>query len=92
MAAQIKLLVEMEDGKTYEAHADQRDIMRFEIQPFAGAIETHQTTFARFIAFSALDRAGVLKNGKAKMGWEKFNESCVEVRDAEDEEEAPKAS
>jgi hypothetical protein len=94
MAISFDLVAEMEDGDTYTAHVDQRDLMRFEIQPFAGPVETHGHTFTRFVAFAALDRAGVLKgkNGKA-MGWEAFNKACVEVHDApeDNEEEAPKA-
>lgn len=93
MATKVELVVEMEDGTTHEATADQRDFMRYEVQPFAGPIATHGHTFLRFAAFSALDRAGVLKGKNNKpMGWEQFNAACVEVRDADqpDEEDAGK--
>jgi hypothetical protein len=94
MAIKLEIAVEMEDGTTYTATADQRDIMRYEIQPFAGPIETHGHTFTRFVAFSALDRVGALKgkNNKA-MGWEAFNAACIEARDVPEEmseDETPK--
>jgi hypothetical protein len=88
MATKLPLAVEMEDGKTYKVVADQRDIQRYELQPFAGPISTHTITFMRFAAWSALERTGVIK----RMDWNKFNESCLEVSDDEVEEnEVPKA-
>lgn len=91
MAVKYDFVVEMEDGTTYDVTVDQRDIARFEVQPFAGNPASMMHTFYRFTAFSALDRAGALKNGKANMGWEAFNKQCVEVRDANPNQgEAPK--
>lgn len=90
MALKLDYVVEMEDGKTYTITADQRDIARYETQPFAKPIDESPHTFMRFTAFSALDRAGVLKNGRSAMGWEAFNSQCVEVRDGANED-SPKA-
>lgn len=93
MTMKIALVAEMEDGTLYEATADQRDYMRFEAQPFAGPIDTHGASWLRFIAFSALDRVGALKGKNNKtMGWEAFNAICVEVRSAEDSEDAENLS
>lgn len=84
----LNLAVEMESGQTYKVVADQRDYQRYEIQPFAGPIATHNFTFMRFVAWSALERNGVIK----RMDWNKFNAECVEVSDDDAEEnENPKA-
>lgn len=88
---QYNFSVEMQDGTTYDAVADQRDVARFEIQPFgtsAADMATKLFTSMRFLAWSALDRKGSLPEG---MSWDKFERECVEVLDTPGADDAPKA-
>jgi hypothetical protein len=87
---QYSLSVEMEDGTTYDAVADQRDVARFEIQPFgtsAGEMTSRIYTSMRFLAWSALDRKGLLPKG---MDWSRFDRECIEVVDTPGADDTPK--
>jgi hypothetical protein len=69
-----RIAVEMEDGSTWEAVADQRDLARYEVQPFYDPDRIH--TMLRFLAWSASYRAK-----QTPLSWDLFNASCVEAGD-----------
>lgn len=83
---QTKYKVTMEDGSTYEVVSDQRDVAKWEVQPFGtpwSEAATRLFTYSRFRAWSAARRA------KKYVGtWEEFGEECVAV-DGVEEEAAP---
>jgi hypothetical protein len=71
------MAVEMEDGKTWEVTADQRDVARWEIQPFGGPLARMSEklmTFGRFVAWSASKRQGL-----TDLSWEAFDNAAIEV-------------
>lgn len=69
-----KIAVEMEDGKTWEAIADQRDIAKWEVSPMFGDDRTH--TMIRHLAWTASAR-----QGKTDLKWGSFDAACVEAGD-----------
>lgn len=78
---QYSMSVEMEDGTKWEVTADQRDIARWEIQPFGGPlsqISARIATFGRFVAWSASAR-----QGKTDLAWPDFDNAAVEVTELE---------
>lgn len=73
----LPLRAEMEDGTTYDVKADQRDLSRWEVQPFGcsfAQFESKAMTGMRWLAWHALTRTGVIT-----MKWEHFDKVCVEV-------------
>jgi hypothetical protein len=80
----LHMTVRMEDGTEHDVHADQRDIAKWEVQPFAA--EGRMNVQMRYLAWSALSRAG-----DYRQPWERFNNvDCVEAVDgggAEDDGE-----
>lgn len=72
--SRIPLHVEMEDGTAYDVVIDQRDIAKWELQPFYDDDRT--TLRQRYAAFAALVRGKVIE-----LSWPKFNDACVEVID-----------
>jgi hypothetical protein len=82
----FELDVEMDDGATYQVVADQRDIARWEVQPFGWPIvkvEDHASmSFFRFLGWSAMFRQQL-----TTLKWEQFNDTCVEVLPADDDED-----
>lgn len=81
----IELDVEMEDGSTFSVVADQRDVARWEVQPFgcpAGEMDdSPSVTFLRFLAWSAAFRQQV-----TALKWDAFDAQCVEAMPPDDEE------
>lgn len=81
----FELDVEMEDGTAYVVVADQRDVARWEIQPFgwpAAQIEEKASmTFFRFLGWSASVRQQITQEA-----WDAWNAKAVEVLPVEDEE------
>jgi hypothetical protein len=78
---QYSMSVEMESGERWEVTADQRDIARWEIQPFGGPlsqISAKIATFGRFVAWSASARAG-----HTSLTWADFDNAAVEVTELE---------
>lgn len=76
----FRLQVEMEDAKTYDVVADQRDLAAWECQPFGtsgNALDGRMHLALRFLAWNALRR-----NKLTALSWDEFNDQCVEVRDA----------
>lgn len=83
---QITYKVTMEDGTDYEVVSDQRDIAKWEVQPFGTSwseAPTRLFTYSRFRAWNASRRAK-----KTAETWDDWNELCVEVA-AVEEAEAP---
>lgn len=79
----FELDVEMEGGTTYMVVADQRDIARFEVQPFGWPVvrieENASMAFFRFLAWSAAARQQL-----TKLTWPDFDAQCVEAMPAGD--------
>jgi hypothetical protein len=70
--------VEMQDGTEHAIAADQRDLSRWEMEPFGTPFNEAQTkpvAFARYLAWSAMRRTKVFKGS-----WEAFQDECTEVR------------
>jgi hypothetical protein len=71
---------EMEDGTVHQIDADQRDVAAWEIAPFgtSGNEMGQRIHLAmRYMAWHFLKRTKATKST-----FDKFNEECVEVRDA----------
>lgn len=86
MAVMIfELEIELEDGKRYTVVADQRDVARWEVQPFGFPIvkfaEQASMTLFRFLGWSAS-----VRQGHTDLSWDDFNAKCVEVMPPDDEE------
>ncbi len=81
----FELAVEMDDGRTFDVVADQRDIARWEVQPFGWPIvkmEDHASMgFFRFLAWSAATR-----QGHTTEPWADFDAHCVEAMPPDDED------
>jgi hypothetical protein len=76
------LHVELDGGKEWDIVADQRDVARWEIQPFGGAVleaPAKYNTFARFLAWSASTR-----NNITDLTWDAFDKAAIEVNEVED--------
>lgn len=70
-----RLRAELEDGTDFEVSADQRDVAKWETQPFGtplNQVASRLFTYQRFIAWSAAKRQGL-----TKLDWPKFDEQCV---------------
>lgn len=71
------LVATMEDESTIEVVADQRDVARWEIQPFGTALEGARGrafTFLRFLCWNAARRGKL-----TKLDWSTFDDQCVDV-------------
>lgn len=77
---QQRIAVEMDDGKTWEVMADQRDIAKWEVSPLHG--EGRMFTMVRHLAWTASVRAG-----RTELKWGGFDAACVEASDPEEPEE-----
>jgi hypothetical protein len=82
----FELDVEMGDGGRHKVVADQRDIARWEVQPFGWPVvkieESVSMTFFRFLGWSAMTRRQL-----TTLAWDAFNAECVEVLPLDDEDE-----
>lgn len=82
----VTYIATMEDGTVHEVVSDQREIAKWECQPFGTPWDQAQSrlfTYSRFRAWSALRRT------RKYMGtWEAFGDECTEVT-AVEEAEAP---
>ena len=88
----FELHVDMEDGGSWDVVADQRDIAKWEVQPFGWPIgrligpdgegdpSAVSLTFLRWLAWSASSRQQY-----TKLGWPEFNDVCVDVAELEDQ-------
>lgn len=77
---QIELRAELDDGRTLDVVADQRDVARWEVQPFGCPMSEWQTRINlayRWLAWSALTRHQLLDG----MTWDQFDAVCVEASD-----------
>jgi hypothetical protein len=85
--AVMEIRVTYDNGDVVEASVGQRDIARWEAQPFGGqkAMDEKPITFARFVAWSALQRAQ-RTNG---LKWEQWDATVDEVDVIEAPEELP---
>lgn len=81
----FELTVEMEGEEPYVIVADQRDIARWEVQPFgwpAGQLEEKAgMLFFRFLAWSAS-----VRQRKVTSSFEQWSDTCIEVLPVDDEE------
>jgi len=74
--------VEMADGRTYEVVADQRDIARWEVQPFGCGFAEYAArgmAFIRFLAWSASVRQQLTTDP-----WDAWTDQCLEVTSLEE--------
>lgn len=81
----MEIDVEMEGGDTYQVVADQRDMAKWEVQPFGcsfNEFESRGMTAIRFLAWSALSR-----QQKITMKWDEFNAQCIEAMASGDDED-----
>ena len=77
-AIEFSFHVEMEDNKSWDVSADQRDLSRYETTDYFGEVQrTH--TFYRYMAWSASHRKGL-----TNLPWDEFNEKCVQVTDVDE--------
>jgi hypothetical protein len=81
--------VEMDDGEKFQVVADQRDVAKFEVQPFGfpfnESAEQHLGMGTmRFLAWSAAYRQQL-----TKLEWLAFDAQCVEAMPPDDEEASP---
>jgi len=81
----FELDVEMEDGEKYVIVADQRDVARWEVQPFGWPVSKIEDkagmSFFRFLAWSAS-----VRQQKTKEPYETWSDRCIEVMPVDDEE------
>jgi hypothetical protein len=71
------LIATMDDGSQIKVVADQRDVARWEVQPFGTSLEQARSrsfTFLRFMAWNAARRGGL-----TKLPWERFDDECADV-------------
>jgi hypothetical protein len=67
------LTVEMADGGTWDVAVDQRDVAKWEMQPFYS--DDRITVRQRFLAYAAS-----VRGKQTELTWGKFSDACVEVR------------
>lgn len=81
----MQLVVEYEDGKTEEVSVGQRDVAKWEAEPFGGskAMEEKPLTFARYLAWSALRRTG-----GTIASWSAWDDTVDSVETVEQDDEA----
>ncbi len=83
----FELAVEMDGQEPFTVVADQRDVAKWEIQPFgwpAVKIEEEASmVFFRFLAWSAC-----VRQQRTQEGWDAWSAKCVEVLPVDDEESA----
>lgn len=82
-ALTYNLSAAMEGGSSFEVTADQRDIAKWEIEPFGcpvTAADSRSYTFTRYLAFSAGRRKGT-----HALTWAEFGEQCINVEVLGDE-------
>lgn len=84
--ALFEAIVTYEDGEKVTVSIGQRDAARWEAHPKLGqkSFETAPITYARFLAWSALQR----KQEARGLAWEKWDEVVDSVDAVEDEDEA----
>jgi len=90
---QMELSAEMEDGTTEQVVADQRDIARWEIQPFGCPFAEMQGGNRALLAMRWLAWHALHRMGRTTLGWDAWDGQCVEVMPPDDEgtEDAPPA-
>jgi hypothetical protein len=73
------LHVELDDGTEYDVRADQRDVAKWEMQPFGSSffqVGFKPHAFMRYVAWSGARRAE-----QTTLSWDQFDAQCVEVSD-----------
>lgn len=81
----LEFQVEMEDGTTHDVVADQRDVAKWEVQPFGCPMsewDKRVNLAYRWLAWSAMTRRGM-----TDLKWDAFDAQCIEVRDMPEPEE-----
>lgn len=75
--AVMQVKVRYDDGTEVEASIGQRDVARWEAQPFGGqkAIDEKPVTFARYVSWSALQRSRQARD----LPWPRWDEIVDEV-------------
>lgn len=83
--AMFDAVVKYDDGEEVTVSIGQRDHARWEAQPFGGmkAAEEKPVTYARFMAWSALQR----KQEARGLKWEQWDDVVDSVDALEDEDE-----
>jgi hypothetical protein len=80
----FELQVEMDDGATYRVVADQRDVARWEVQPYGWPVakieDRMSMLFCRFLGWSAASRQQL-----TVLSWEDFDGQCVEALPVEED-------
>jgi hypothetical protein len=85
----FELSVDMEDSEPFQVVADQRDIAKWEVQPFGSPFNENAertlkgVTFLRFIAWSAASRQQL-----TRLSWADFDARCVEVNPLDEDKSA----
>jgi len=86
-ATQFSHRVRMADGSEFVAKSDQRDIAKWELEPFGcGFFEVWTKapfTFARYLAWSGSRRAK-----QHALSWTEWGDQCVDVEEEEDQQPA----
>ena len=81
----FQLTVEIEGADPYVIVADQRDVARWEVQPFGWPVsqiaERAGMLFFRYLAWSASTR-----QGRTKEAFDPWSDLCIEVLPVDDEE------
>ena len=81
----FELDVELEDGTRYAVVADQRDVARWEVQPFGWPVsqleEKASMSFFRFLGWAAS-----VRQQKTTLAWDAWSALAVEVMPVDEEE------
>lgn len=83
--------VVMEDGDTWQVVADQRDMAKWEVQPFGCSTQLAPTQslvlWVRYLAWS-----GSVRHRHTVMTWEQWQDRCLDVTEVEEPGGADDAS
>ena len=79
----MHLFAYLEDGRTFEVHADQRDMRRAFIALGVQDPDKDVLGFPRACAWAYLSRVGEIDG----TGWKTFDAECVEVSPPDDDED-----
>jgi hypothetical protein len=84
MLFEVSVEMEGDTAGPWVVVADQRDVARWEVQPFGWPIvkleEQASMLFFRFLGWSAATR-----QQRTTLTWDEFNEQCVEAMPVDDE-------
>lgn len=87
VAQRYEFTVELDGDEPFVVVADQRDLARWEVQPFGcattKATETSPVLWVRYLAWSASTR-----QGDTTLSWDAWQQVCVDVAEVEQPEDA----